>query len=85
MWQQGNFSPHSSWEHSFLKVWLQGKRISLQQKIQVYDARVVSVLMCGSCSWAAPEHVLEKHDTARRRHLRSILFLVRDVASDKKR
>ena len=58
---------------NFKKVWLQGKRISLQRRIQVYEAQVVSVLMYGSCSWAAPKHVLEKLDTTHRRHLRSIM------------
>ena len=58
---------------NFKKVWLQGKRISLQRRIQVYEAQVVSVLMYGSCSWAAPKYVLEKLDTTHRRHLRSIL------------
>ena len=45
---------------NFKKVWLQGKRISLKRRIQVYEAQVVSVLMYGSCSWAAPKHVIEK-------------------------
>ena len=58
---------------NFKKVWLQGKRISLRRRIQVYEAQVVSVLMYGSCSWAAPKHVLERINTTHRRHLRSIL------------
>ena len=58
---------------NFKKVWLQGRRISLKRRIQVYEAQVVSVLMYGSCSWAAPKHVFEKLNTTHRRHLRSIL------------
>ena len=58
---------------TFTKVWLQGKRISLKRRIQVYEAQVVSVLLYGSCSWAAPKHVFERLNTTHRRHLRSIL------------
>ena len=58
---------------NFTKVWLQGKRISLKRRIQVYEAQVVSVLLYGSCSWAAPKHVFERLNTTHRRHLRSIL------------
>ena len=58
---------------NFRKVWLQGRKISLKRKLLIYEAQVVSVLMYGSYSWAAPKHILEKLNICHRRHLRSIL------------
>ena len=58
---------------NFRKIWLQGRKISLKRKLLIYEAQVVSVLMYGSCSWAAPKHILEKLNICHRRHLRSIL------------
>ena len=58
---------------NFRKIWLQGRKISLKRKLLIYEAQVISVLMYGSCSWAAPKHILEKLNICHRRHLRSIL------------
>ena len=54
-------------------IWIQTKRISLSRKIQIYEAQVVSVIMYGSSSWAAPKHIMEKLDICHRKHLRQIL------------
>ncbi|KAL5255329.1 hypothetical protein ACHWQZ_G014669 [Mnemiopsis leidyi] len=58
---------------NFSKIWLQGRKISLKRKLLIYEAQVVSVIMYGSCSWAAPKHILEKLNICHRHHLRSIL------------
>ena len=58
---------------NFKKVWLQKDNISLDRKLLIYEAQVVSVIMYNACSWAAPKHILEKLDTCHRRHLRHIL------------
>ena len=59
--------------NKFKAVWIQGKRISLNRKIQIYEAQVVSVIMYGSSSRAAPKYILEKLDICHRKHLRHIL------------
>ena len=58
---------------NFRKIWLQGRKISLKRKQLIYEAQVISLLMYGSCSWAAPKHKLEKLNICHRCHLRSIL------------
>ena len=58
---------------NFKKVWCQGRKISLQRRLRVYDAQVVSVLLYNSSRWAVPQNILEKLDIAHRKHLRSIL------------
>ncbi len=58
---------------NFKKMWLQKDNISLDRKLIIYEAQVVSVMMYNACSWAAPKHILEKLDTCQRRHLRYIL------------
>ena len=58
--------------NSFKKVWL-NSRITLQKKLKVYEAQVVSVIMYNSSCWAAPKVVLEKLDICHRKHLRQIL------------
>ena len=50
-----------------------GQKNSLKRKLLINEAQVVSVLMYGSCSWAAPKHILEKLNTCHGRYLRSIL------------
>ena len=57
----------------FEKVWLIGKKISLERKLRLYDAQVVSVLLYNSNSWSPTKATLEKVDTLHRRHLRTIL------------
>ena len=59
--------------NKFKTVWIKHKNISLNRKIQIYEALVVSVMMYGSQSWAAPRHIIEKLDASHRRHLRQIL------------
>ena len=63
---------HSAF-NTFRKLWLQGRRIPLQRKLQVYDAQVVSVLLYNCSSWSAPQSVMVKLDTCHRKHLRKIL------------
>ena len=59
--------------NKFKTVWIKQKNIWLNRKIQIYEALVVSVMMYGSQSWAAPRHIIEKLDASHRRHLRQIL------------
>ena len=58
---------------SFNNVWLNGSKISLERKLRIYEAQVVSVLLYNSGCWSAPKVVMEKLDTCHRKHLRSIL------------
>jgi len=55
----------------FEKIWLTGKKISLDRKLRLYDAQVVSVLLYNS--WSPTKATLNKIDTLHRRHLRAIL------------
>ena len=57
---------------SFKKVWMNSK-ITLEKKLKIYEAQVVSVIMYNSSCWAAPKHVMEKLDVCHRKHLRSIM------------
>ena len=59
---------HSAF-NTFSKLWLRGRRIPLQRKLQVYDAQVVSVLLYNCSSWSAPQNVMAKLDTCQRKHL----------------
>lgn len=59
--------------NNFKKVWLQKKTISLEVKLQIYEAQVVSVILYNACSWAAPKHIIEKLNICHRKHLRHIL------------
>ena len=47
--------------------------ISLQKKLKIYEAQVVSVIMCNASCWAAPAPVMEKLDICHRKHLRAIM------------
>ena len=58
---------------TFDKVWLEGTKIPLKKKLQVYEAQVVSVLLYNCGCWSAPKDVLAKLDACHRRHLRRIL------------
>ena len=59
---------------SFKKVWMNSK-ITLNKKLKVYEAQVVSIIMYNSSCWAAPTAtaVLEKLDVCHRKHLRTIM------------
>ena len=57
---------------TFHRVWLQGTKIPLNRKLQVYEAQVLSVLLYNSSSWSAPKHVMEKLNVCHRKHLRRI-------------
>ena len=57
----------------FEKVWLRGKKISLNRKLKLYEAQVVSVMMYNAYSWAAKVPMLRKLDITHRKHLRKIL------------
>ena len=56
----------------FQKVWMKSK-ISVQRKIKIYEAQVVSILLYNCNSWAAPLASLNELDIAHRKHLRRIL------------
>ena len=58
---------------NFWKLWMRRNRITLQKRLRVYDALVVSVMLYNCSSWAAPKNTLEKLDAAHRKHLRRIL------------
>ena len=57
----------------YKKVWITGKKISLNRKLKLYDAQVVSVLLYNSNSWSPTKTTMEKIDTLHRHHLRTIL------------
>ena len=57
----------------FDKIWLTGSKISVDRKIRIYEAQVVSILLYNCNSWAAPQTSLEELDVIHRRHLRRIL------------
>ena len=57
----------------FEKVWLKGKRISLERKLRLYGAQVTSVLLYNSNSWSPKKATMDKIDTLHRKHLRTIL------------
>ena len=59
--------------NNYKNVWLQGRRISISRRIQVYEAMVVSVIMYNCSSWAATNEVLRQLDVCHRNHLRQIL------------
>ena len=67
---------------NFNDVWLQGKRISLPRLINVYEAMVVSVMMYNCSSWAATKDTLKKLDVCHRKHLRKIINVKCEMASD---
>ena len=58
--------------NNFKKVWMNSK-ITLDKKLKVYEAQVVSVIMYNSSCWATPKAVLEKLNVCHRRHLRQIM------------
>ena len=47
---------------SFIKVWIQGSKVSLEQKLQIYEAQVITVLLYNSSCWAASKFIMEKLD-----------------------
>ncbi|KAL5251782.1 hypothetical protein ACHWQZ_G014807 [Mnemiopsis leidyi] len=51
----------------FEKVWLKGKRISLERKLRIYDAQVTSVLLYNSNSWSPKKATMDKIDTLNRK------------------
>jgi len=57
----------------FEKVWLAGNKISLDRRLRLYEAQVVSVMLYNSNSWCATNAALNKLDVTHRRHLRRIL------------
>ena len=58
---------------TFKKVWLHQSKIPLKQKLHVYEALVVSVIMYNANSWAAPKAAMDRLDICHRKHLRYIL------------
>ena len=62
-----SLKPTEKGVRSYLKrIYLCGLPTILKRRIQVYEAQVVSVLLYGSCSWAAPKHVFERLKTTHR-------------------
>ena len=59
--------------NNYKNVLLQGHRISISRRIQVYEAMVVSVIMYNCSSWAVTNDVLKQLDVCHRNHLRQIL------------
>ena len=57
----------------YKKVWEKGTRISLQTRLKIYEAQVISVMMYNCNSWAAPKNILSKLDVCHRKHLRQII------------
>ena len=57
----------------YQKVWLMGSKISLDRKLRLYEAQVVSVIMYNANSWSPTKAALHKLDVTHRRHLRAIL------------
>ena len=57
----------------FQKVWLMRTKISLDKKLKLYEAQVVSVMMYNANSWSPTKAALHKLDVTHRRHLRRIL------------
>jgi hypothetical protein len=53
--------------NKYKKAWTNKKRLML------YEALVVSVLMCNFSCWTAPKAAQDKLDVVHRRHLRTIL------------
>ena len=58
---------------NYNKVWCKKSNITLEKKLVVYEALVISVIMYNSSSWAAPQDVFNKLDAFHRKHLRRIL------------
>ena len=50
-----------------------GKKISVERKIKLYEAQVVSVMLYNCNSWSATQDMLYDLDVAHRKHLKSIL------------
>jgi hypothetical protein len=59
--------------NKFESIWLKKTDISLQRKLQIYEAQVVSILLYNCGTWAASQTTLEKLDITHRKHLRRIL------------
>ena len=57
---------------NFKKIWMNSK-ITVDRKLKVYEAQVVSIIMYNSSCWATPAAVLETLDICHRKHLRAIL------------
>ena len=57
---------------NFKKLWSR-KEISINRKLNIYEAQVVSIMLYNCKSWAAPAHVLEHLDVTHRNHLRDML------------
>ena len=58
--------------NKFKAIW-RGQNLSLDRKLAVYEAQVVSVILYNSGSWSATAKSIEKLDICHRKHLRSIL------------
>ena len=57
----------------FENVWLKKTKISVDRKLKIYEAQVVSIIMYNCNSWAAPATYFKYLDVTHRRHLRTIL------------
>ena len=59
--------------NNFKKLWSDSKTISEKDKIKLYEVMVVPVKMYNSCTWAAPQKVIEKLDISQRNHLKQLV------------
>ena len=57
----------------FENVWLKKTKISIDRKLEIYEAQVVSIIMYNCNSWAAPATSFKYLDVTYMRHLRTIL------------
>ena len=55
------------------KVWKMGKKISVDRKVKLYEAQVVSVMLYNCNSWSATQDILYALDVVHRKHLKIIL------------
>ena len=57
---------------TFRKLWLQGHKITIERKLKLYNAQVVSIMLYNCNSWSATKAYLKKLDVTHRKHLRQI-------------
>jgi hypothetical protein len=55
------------------KVWKMGKKITVDRKVKLYEAQVVSVMLYNCNSWSATQDMLYALDVVHRKHLKIIL------------
>ena len=51
---------------SFWKIWIQGSKIPLTKKLQLYNATCVSIMLYNCNSWAAPKAAMDTYFTCQK-------------------